>query len=104
MIGIEVDIVSYVYDWQPGWVKCVFKDAHDKEWSIIEKVPIVSNEDLDDKTQYPRKGFVPGTVISKRIGPNKDELVLFSTETPWYIEAETGETLFEVYASQLIED
>ena len=102
MIGIEVDIICIADNSQPGWVKCVFKDIHDKEWTIIEKLPVVSDEYLSKKSQFPLKGFVAGSIVSERYDANNNKIVLFSTEMPWDINAETGEAQFEVFADQII--
>jgi hypothetical protein len=103
MIGFEIDIIQFVDASYPGWVKGSFTDAHGKEWTIIEKGPVVSNECLDANSQYPQKGFVAGTVISERFDADNRKIVLFNTETPWGINAESGETQFELYADQLRE-
>ena len=80
---------------------CVFRDASDREWTITEKVPVVSDAPLDASSIYPQ----PGAVACELVGQRTDELgrtrCIIDTERPWGIAAETGETQFEVFFEQL---
>ncbi len=52
--NLEVQIVEFVDDHQPGTVKCEFADAHGQVHKLLEKVPVVSLEMLDANSIYPR--------------------------------------------------
>jgi len=47
MIGVRVELRWYVDDSQPGWVECRLTDAACREWTFVEKVPVVTAEPLD---------------------------------------------------------
>jgi hypothetical protein len=46
MAGLKVTIARFVDEHQPGFVECTFADASGVTHSIIEKVPVISAEDL----------------------------------------------------------
>jgi hypothetical protein len=100
-MGLDVLICRFVDDDQPGWVECRFTDAHGREWSIVEKVPVVCAEDLDARSPYPRPGIVGCRVVERRRDAAGRELALIDTEWPWSIAATSGETRFEVASEQL---
>lgn len=102
MFGIKVEIGRYLDDHQPGWVECQFVDAQGYGWSFVEKVPVVSMEDLDRNSTYPRPGRIACQVIGKRYVGGK-EVVTIDTAKPWGIESTTGQTYFDVVSEQLIE-
>lgn len=52
MNAIEIEIRRFVDDSYPGFVECWLTDANGREWSFIEKVPVVTTEDLDAESDY----------------------------------------------------
>jgi hypothetical protein len=102
MIGIEVEIIEYTDESQPGWVKCKLTDAFKKDWYIIEKVPIVSSEYLTAQSIYPKIGFIAVKVIETSVNEKGTGLAIIDTSIPWGINDENGETRFTVLRSQLI--
>src|ERR1700733_4036676 len=58
MLGVQVQIVPFVDDYQPGIIECQFIDAHGRLWSFIEKVPVVTELDLDGDSSYPQPGVI----------------------------------------------
>jgi hypothetical protein len=103
MTGIRVEIRRYVDDGFPGVVECWLTDADDREWCIIEKVPVVTLEELDARSPYPRPGIIACRVIERRVGADGREVVVVDTEEPWHVEATTGETRFVIRPEQLEE-
>src|SRR5437762_2599635 len=101
MLGVRVEIRRFVDGRQPGWVECAFTDAHGREWLFVEKVPVVTTEELDAASGYPRPGVIACEVIARRDGEDEQTLVTVDTVRPWGIEATTGQTRFEVRADQL---
>jgi hypothetical protein len=93
---LKVHITGYVDDWQPGWVKCVFTDAYGIEWSIIEKVPVVSAADLNAETRYPVETTIQCEVINEAA-----DIVTINLDKPWGISEQGGRTIFEVFEDQL---
>ena len=78
-----------------------FRDAHGREHRIREKVPVISTEDLDATSSYPRPGVIACEIISQRRDANGSEIVTITTERPWNCESTTGETEFDVLPEQL---
>jgi hypothetical protein len=103
MLGIKVTIERFTDEHNPGWVACSFVDAAGLLHLFEEKVPVVSQEDLDAKSEYPRPGTIECEVVSARWAADGRELVLVDTEMPWGIESRAGNSRFEIYRNQLLE-
>jgi hypothetical protein len=101
MIGVRVEVRRYADDSQPGWVECHLVDADGREWSFVEKVPVVTDEALDAASRYPRAGVIGCEVVGRRAGTDGREVVVIDTERPWHVRATTGETRFIVHPEQL---
>lgn len=101
-IHVRISITHWVDDSQPGWVEGCLTDAHGRTFSFVEKAPIVSEEELDANSEYPRQGHIAGTLIERRIDAMGGELLIVDTARPWGIEATSGETQFEVRPEQVI--
>jgi hypothetical protein len=98
MKALKVRIIKYVDNWNPGWVKCVFKDIRGKEWSIIEKVPVITSENLDSNSQFPIDSFIACEVINQ-----SHDIITIDLNKPWGVSEENGQTVFEVFEDQIIE-
>jgi hypothetical protein len=59
MICLRVDIVGFVDESFPGLVRCAFVDANGNRHTFIEKIPVVTFEDLWSDSVYPQNGTVP---------------------------------------------
>jgi len=103
MTGVRVTIRRYVDDSQPGWVECCLTDADGREWSFVEKVPIVTAERLDARSLYPRRGVIACQVVGRRTEADGREVVVIDTQQPWGVAATSGETRFAVRPEQLQE-
>lgn len=98
---LSVKIVEYADNSQPGWVRCIFNDAQGKQWSIVEKVPIVTTDWLDSDSAYPQLGVVACQIISERIHENNRKVLTIDISIPNAIETEEGQTQFDVVADQV---
>jgi hypothetical protein len=103
MKAVRVEIVRFLDPAQPGSVECRLWDAAGREWTFIEKVPVVSDEPLDANSEYPRAGVVACDVLEARRDDLGREVRTIDTSHPWGVEAEGGATRFEVTAEQLTE-
>src|SRR5437899_9601664 len=56
MTFLRVEIVRYVEAYQPGIVECAFSDAEGTRHTFIEKVPLVTAQDLWWDSTYPQPG------------------------------------------------
>lgn len=103
MIGIKVTITRYIGDDpQPGIVECKFKDAWDNEFILVEKVPIVTTESLDNDSKYPREGFVACEVVEKWTDKGGRNLLKIDLDKPWGVETVDGLTKFDFEEAALI--
>jgi hypothetical protein len=101
MDNLVVRIVRFVDEHQPGWLACEFVDASGRSHTIIDKVPVLSGEDLDAASAYPRKGSVGCEVLARWRNNDGRELVRVTTARPWAIESTEKESEFVVLAEQL---
>ena len=62
---LVVQIVRWVDDGFPGVVACEFVDAYKRVHTLIDKVPMVTREDLDATSIYPQRGGVRCTVLER---------------------------------------
>jgi hypothetical protein len=101
--AITIKITSFIDDGQPGWVECKFTDAWNKEHIVHDKVPIVSLEDLNATSKYPRDGLIACEIIKK--WKDEDGRIIFTvtTEKPWAVYTIEDLTEFDVLDEQLIE-
>ena len=101
MTVLDVEIVRFVDPHQPGVVECSMTDAWSVEHRFIEKVPVVTNEDLTESSLYPRRGGIGCAVLRRWLDQGGRELVTIDTMTLWGIESKEGQTQFDVAASML---
>ncbi len=101
--AIKVQITSYTSDDNPGFVECRFHDAWNKEHVIHDKVPVVTLENLDANSAYPRPGVIGCTVIKEWMDENGREIISVTTEKPWAIDSTEGNYEFDILASQITE-
>lgn len=87
----------------PGWVECVLTDAAGVEHVFVEKVPIVTAEDLDASSDYPRPATLACEIVEQHILQEGRERVTIDTERPWGIESTKELSRFVVFAEQLVE-
>jgi hypothetical protein len=103
MVGVRVKITKFVDPAQPGFVECELLDAFDHISRFVEKVPVVTNEDLDELSAYPRFGVVACVVEARSRDAAGREIVRVDTSRPWAIESVDGRDHFEVFADQIVE-
>jgi hypothetical protein len=98
---IRAIVTRWVDDHQPGFVECRFADRFGREWILVEKLPVVTDENLWSNSQFPRPAFIACEIISRGQDESGNETVEISTEKPWAIETIDGTTSFQVLAGQL---
>lgn len=59
MTCLRVEIVAFVDESFPGFVRCAFADANGNRHTFIEKIPVVTTQDLWSDSIYPQLGTVP---------------------------------------------
>jgi hypothetical protein len=100
---LRAQIVRWVSDDQPGVIECRFRDRFGKEWSIITKLPIVSDADIWRDSEFPQPAFVACEVVSRSLDNAGVEFAEITTSVPWGIEATDGSANFQVFEHQLTE-
>jgi hypothetical protein len=100
---LRVEIARFVDEHQPGFVECTFVDAEGVRHSILEKLPVVTRENLWSTSIYPRPGEVACQVLAEWKDRNGQLVLRVSTEEPFHIESTDGQTQFVVLASQVLQ-
>jgi hypothetical protein len=103
LFAIDVRIVRWVSDDQPGIVECSLTDRFGQDWRFIEKLPVVSTLPLDGDSSYPSPGVIACQVVSIGRDRSGREFAEVDTGLPWGIEAVDGTTRFQVFVDELIE-
>lgn len=102
MPGVKIQIVRFVDDYQPGIVECQLIDAHGRTWSFVEKIPIVTAEDIWRESAYPRPAVVDCVIIARIRDDSGREIVQIDTDKPWGVESVEGNTRFEVLPDAIV--
>lgn len=101
---IRAKIMRWVSDDFPGVVECRFSDRFGREWTIVEKLPVLSDADLRSDSQFPQPALIACEVVARRRDDAGREITDITIKTPWTIEATDGTTSFQLYAEQLRSD
>jgi hypothetical protein len=96
-----VQITRFVDEHFPGIVECELIDAVGNRHFFIEKVPVVSDENLCAESIYPCHGVIGCEVENEWLDDKGNLLVQINTDQPWHIESTKNEIRFTVFASQL---
>jgi hypothetical protein len=99
---VAVSIIRFVDEHQPGFVECELTDAFGQTHSFVEKVPIVTVENLWSDSIYPRAGGISCEVKQEWQDDAGRSLVKVDTERPWRVESTAGATTFVVLSSQML--
>jgi hypothetical protein len=104
LIKVAVQITRITDTDFPGWVECVLRDAQGDAWTFVEKVPVVTTEDLNELSAFPRPGAVACEVLAGNpAADDASSLVAISTSRPWGIAASDGTASFIVFRRQLLD-
>ena len=98
---IRAQIIRRVTDDFPGFVECRFADMLGREWSVIEKLPVLTNADLRSNSQFPLPVLIACEVVAGGQDDAGREIAEITTMTPFSIEATDGTTCFQLFAEQL---
>jgi hypothetical protein len=101
-IYLRAQIIRWASDDFPGFVECTFADNSGREWSIIEKAPVVSEANIFPDSQFPQPAFIGCAVLAWGRDYAGREIAEITTEKPWHIESVDGTSTFQVYAEQLV--
>jgi hypothetical protein len=71
-------------------------DATGRPHSIIEKIPVVTPEDLDADSEYPKPGTVRCEILKRYQNDKGQDLVCVTTNRPLSVETTEGLSEFTV--------
>jgi dTDP-4-dehydrorhamnose reductase len=99
--NLKVKIIAFVDFHQSGIVRCSFVDKDGKEWFFNTRIPVVSSEELDENSEYPKEGIIQCWVNKIDVDSNKK---IVTIDLNYVVEDsfEEREYAFDVYKSQLI--
>ena len=97
----SVQVIEFVDDAQPGWVRSEFVDAHGQRHALVDKVPVFSREPLDGSSTYPKQGAVACAVLERWQNSDGKELARISVAIPYHVESTDGLSEFVVLSMQL---
>jgi hypothetical protein len=101
--AIKIKIISFLSNDQPGFVECIFFDSYKNEHRVQEKIPVVTDKELDEYSEYPQDGFIACEVTKTWIDKDKRKIYSITTEKPWGIETIKGLNKFDLHKEQLID-
>ena len=96
MKAIRIKITIFISDDQPGFVECKFNDAWNKEHTVQDKVPILTEKYLDANSEYPQDGVIACEIIKQRVDNNNRTVFAVTTEKPWSVDTIDGLTEFDI--------
>jgi hypothetical protein len=103
MIYVSVELLRLVDDYQPGIVEVLLIDAFGQSHRFVEKIPLVTLEELSPESTYPRPGSIACEISAQWNGDHGRDLREITTSRPWGVESTSGNTSFVVLATQLLE-
>jgi hypothetical protein len=98
---IRAQIIRWVSDDFRGFVECRFADTLGREWSVIEKLPVVTDADLRSNSQFPQPALVACEVVAGGQDDAGRKIAEITTMASFAIDATDGTTCFQLYAEQL---
>ncbi len=99
--NLQVQIVRFVLDHQPGFLACEFFDADGKCHTIIDKGPIFLDRLLDATSEYPQAGEVRCTLLEQWRDEHGRDLARINTDDPYHIESTEELSEFVVLQTQI---
>jgi hypothetical protein len=99
--AIKAEITRFVDASQPGFVELSFIDAIGRTHWFVEKVPVVTAEDLDASSVYPRASAIDCRVLARGVDDEGRMIFTVDTSQPWGIYSTVGQSTFVVRPEQL---
>lgn len=96
MKAIRIKITRFISEDQPGFIECKFNDAWNKEHIVQDKVPIVTEKDLDANSEYPLDGVIACEMIKQWVDKDERKIFTVTTKKPWAVDTIDGLTEFDI--------
>ncbi len=102
MKAIKVKITRFISNNQLGFIECKFYDAFNNEHIIEDKIPVITNKNIDAYSKYPIDETISCEILDER---NQDGKVIITASTlkPWGLETTMGISEFELLTDQITE-
>src|SRR5688572_22169210 len=97
---VRASIVRWVDDAYPGFVELVIVDIDRVEHHLVEKVPVVYENDLTRESSYPVETWLAATIVGRDNHGN----IIVDTDVPWGLESIEGQSKFVVEANSIQTD
>jgi hypothetical protein len=101
MPSIQVSIIRFIDEHQPGFVEAEFADADGTNHTLVDKVPVFSLEDLWSDSVYPQPGFARCEVLERSQDSQGRNLARVTIAKPDSLESTRGLSEFVVLESQI---
>ena len=101
MPSIQVSIIRFVDEHQPGFVEAEFADADGISHTLVDKLPVFSLKDLWSDSVYPQPGFARCEVLARSEDSQGRKLVRVTIAKPDSLESTRGLSEFVVLESQI---
>ena len=101
--AIKIKIIKFISDSQPGFVECIFYDALNKKHIVLDKIPVVTEKQLDVNSSYPQDGVIACEIITESRVQDGKRIVTIDTSRPWAVNTIEGVSQFDVLEEQLTE-
>jgi hypothetical protein len=102
MTAVPVTIVRFSDAHQPGWVECELSDVFGRRHGFIEKIPVVTKEEIGSDSTYPRQGVFACEVLTTWLNQEGRRLSRIDMSRPWGIESKDGHSEFVVPSDALV--
>jgi len=102
IINIPIKIEQLTDSSFPGWIEFSFKDIDGKKIIFVEKIPIISNCNIDKNSNLPLEGTLECIQVREWIDGENRKLLEVNTDIPHGVKSSGGECNFVIDGSAII--
>lgn len=100
-VTLKAEIVAWLDDHQPGFVRCRFADRFGTEWLVDEKLPVVTVAELWPPFRFPQPAAIAAMLVAEGSDGAGRPVSTIDLGWPDGIATTDGRTTFEVFSEQL---
>ena len=101
MPALAVEIIRLADEHFPGFVECGFVDVLGNRHTFVEKVPVVTQSNLNVRSSYPQPGHVRCEIEAQWVDNTGKHLAQVSTRRPDGVQSTAGASSFVVLSAQV---
>ena len=98
---IKIMITRFVDFHQPDIIEFSFTDYKNQIHKFIDKIPIITNQELDENSEYPIEECILIDILNKE-DENEEVLYSFRFKESYGLESTNGESIFKIGKEQII--